>query len=143
MTPRPLLVALALLSACTDYGRSDEIPFRTVHGLPTHSPETIAEAEEILGMQLVPMEGDGGVTLTMHPAIGELRGWTDAPDACTPVSWSEDSARVLAHELGHALGLQHVEEPGNVMGMEIEAWELTDEQVDTMRMYAWYMQHEC
>ena len=47
--------------------------------------------------------------------------------------------RVVAHELGHAAGLAHIDDPWNLMNPTVpiqgdaDAWELTEEQVEVMR----------
>lgn len=56
--------------------------------------------------------------------------------ACKPRVWSMDSHLVLAHELGHVLGLRHVADPNNVMHLS-PGTETTPDQTERVHRHAY------
>lgn len=107
---------------------------------------TVDGVEDILGLDISPesYSGEHGAVLMLHgDREGQRLGETQHFGDCFPVLWSVDNQVVLAHEIGHALGLEHTDDPDNLMyehGAH-ESPELTDEQVDTMREWAWWLQN--
>lgn len=53
---------------------------------------------------------------------------------CSPVVWSSTGKFVLEHEIGHAFGLAHVKELGNVMEAEIGGDFHTEDQYDKVQL---------
>lgn len=149
-----LLTAALVMLACGDHyrsgderHRSDVVPIAFFEWQPHPSDATIADAEELLGLELstdVYRNGEGAVFLVHGEQTGKHAGETEVVDRCSPIVWVDDDPVALAHELGHALGLEHTDDPGNLM---YPVWhgglELTDTQIDFMRWDAWYLQHRC
>jgi hypothetical protein len=146
ISSRAATVALALALGCEAQGRSDVVPLLFLKARPQHSPDVLEGASEALGMELSPeayAAPHGAVVLFSAPAMPPYSGETEIVHICAPVSWSIDEPLALAHEIGHALWLQHADDPANLMYPYDRGTELTDAQIDTMRHAAWYLQHEC
>jgi len=74
------------------------------------------------------LSGASGVALSQSGT----RPWIAVEDPTT-VAYGPDSEQLLAHEVGHALGLPHVGMSGNVMLSNVNGRNLTIDQCDTMR----------
>lgn len=126
-------------------GRSDVVHIDNVFGQQGHSSETITSAEELLGLELnyesVPAN-HGVIMAFVDEPIGHLGG-ADVAVYCAPVIWSIDVDVYFAHEVGHALGLRHVDDPNNLMSEKVTGTELTNEQIDVMREWAWWLEVKC
>lgn len=143
-----VLALLFALTACTvEGGRSDVVPVHPLAGLRPFSEVTMDVTAEILGLELDRTDArpNGAVVLVRVDASHTtFDGHDDWVDRCSPIAWAPDKPYLLAHEVGHTLGLEHVDDPLNVMWAHHPVgYELDDEQVDTMRKFAWYLQHKC
>ena len=120
-----------VLSSTLACGCSERLGVR-VHGERDAEP-LLLEASELLGIWLE--AGDGPIVLELvDVAPGEPVGRLLVERSCLRVIRATRSPIVIAHEVGHALGLQHVDDPLNVMAVytDDESVALTDEQRSTM-----------
>lgn len=115
---------LLALSACA---QSSGIP---VHFEQEPGEALVLEAEEILGFELVETEtSHGSVVIRFKPEPdGGLFGRFEGAEGCSSSLWSVENPRVLAHEVGHSMGLGHEDDEANVMseswdGRKLEIWQ--------------------
>jgi hypothetical protein len=74
----------------------------------------------------------GSVTIDLvEVAEGEPKGRTMIRSGCQRALRSPHDSMILAHEIGHALGLEHVDDTGNLMHADGGEW-LDDWQVDDL-----------
>jgi hypothetical protein len=143
--------ALALVGlvglACTiqeEAGRSDEVRLWYFPNLATHPEETIEGAEEILGLDLQVVTDPQRAVIVFFLEDLPIDGAAASSDPCGRALWAGDHEESLAHELGHALSLEHNDIEGNLMyGEHRGGIDLTDEQIDTMRWAAWWLETKC
>lgn len=99
--------------------------------------ENIAEACDLLGIECTASRrAFGAIELRIvgtdecDPEDERVSGWmSDA--RCIPRGCAENNPYVIAHEIGHALELSHVDDDDNLMA-ECPGTELTDQQLDTV-----------
>lgn len=126
MITRLLLLALSL-SACGE-------PVRLI---VDGSTENIEEACDVLGIVCDPTATRtyGAIELRISDVCDttdeHVTGYME--DArCLPRGCAADDPAVIAHEIAHAFDLEHVEDADNLMTVDAEGFDLTDEQLDTI-----------
>lgn len=137
-----LLLALAwLLGAC-----SEPLPL-FVHDarvVKTRDdlPPVVIEACDLLQIECVAVDEHRGairVDLVQLDPAARVRGRAGG-SVCMPVVWADaEDAATIAHEIGHVLGLEHVNHERNLMFPHArpDAWELSTAQMDDLRRGGW------
>jgi len=104
--------------------------------------DIIDDAEFLIGMSIeeAPFPAPGVVSMSFGIYEGYL-GRLDSYDKCTKVGESTRDSVILAHEIAHALGAEHSEDPENLMAPAPPVDpEVTINQVKTMRAGAFVLQ---
>lgn len=140
---RAACIALFALAACEERdGRADTVSFFTPPDWFELSEEAIEETELIYGLELEPEDGASGAVAVFLVGFSTV-GWGSG-SSCTPwISAPGDDPRAIAREMGHALGLEHVDDTSNVMHPSTPGEDVTDQQVDQIRRQAWVLDTRC
>lgn len=140
---RVACIALLAATACEEPdGRSDTVSFFVPPTWPELSQEAIDETEFIYGIELVPEDGAPGAVAVFLVEDG-TQGWGSGA-SCTPWIFSPaEEPRLIAHEMGHALGLVHVDDSSNIMHPLNPGEDITDQQIDQIRQHAWVLNTQC
>lgn len=141
-----LLTGLVVLStAGCQEPYSDQIPIYWGRSAP-EEPAFVDAIEDAFGMEVVETSDPyGAVSVYLYQeaqdgiVLGESAGFMP----CGSSLWSTMEPQTLAHEIGHSLGLEHVDDDANLMHPELGPgrFELNDEQLETARISAgWWSQ---
>lgn len=129
--------AIVLLLACSC---AEPLPLR-VRTLSNADPvevlpEVVTDACEILGVACEATDHEyGAITIDLIPIdSGRVRGRSQS-DHCRRLIWVDPTPLRIAHELGHAMELEHVDDESNLMHLNAEDSELTDAQLDKIAVY--------
>ena len=112
------------------------------HPLPTD--EVLTQVGDTFGMEVVVSDnwiGSIAIYYTEFVDDAAFEGLATST-TCSPhiVMHPTSEVVVLAHEIGHTLGLQHVGTPGNLMNVDDVEFALSDGQIEVARSSAWEME---
>lgn len=128
----------------TETGTSDIIRIFVWPEHPIPTEESLDVVSEVFGMEVeVSTNWLGATTLyyTEYVSASNHAGIATST-TCSPhvVMSPTASQTVLAHEIGHTLGLAHVDIPQNLMNVNDVALNLEDVQIEKARTRAWVME---
>lgn len=122
----PMLAAVACVA--------ESLPVNLIHpdgGKYESLPDFAIEAGIALGVELELVDEQyGAVTIDIVESNSSVKGRSLLRTPCLRVVRSAPDSQVLAHELGHAFGLDHSKDPHNLMFpiAQGDNFELTDKQ---------------
>ena len=131
-----------------ELGRSDIVRWYVWPGEPELDDELVEGAEEILGLELLRWHNSqGAVTVYFDQTESTdqtLHGAGSGASCSQHVFLRTATPYVLAHEIGHTLGLGHVDDRDNLMYSTYAGdGHLTEQQLDQARENAWLVEYSC
>lgn len=105
-------------------------------------PTAIEEASALLGRPIEVVDHRyGAIMISAVAEGGDYAGEATDRNGCDRTVWSEPRGVILAHELGHALGLDHDDDPANLMHRYVgrDTIELTPDQEHDLEHELWLL----
>lgn len=127
-------VCVWLCSACVEplpINARDESGVASLRELP----RVVADACDVLGLECEAVDHEyGAVTLDLINTSDHVLGRSGGTP-CAPWAWSVPRTTIVAHEIGHVLGLDHVDEDADEYALMQPSpdegdFELTDDELD-------------
>lgn len=136
------IALLASLGGCFCGCTLDVLPVHLEEDTPENRELVERAAGEAFGLSVAFVDDpDGAVTIDLRRQghdvpIGTVVQVGEASDegTCTPSLWAHASPTIVAHELGHALGLEHtlIDDSNLMTKGNVVSWDVSDTQMLTI-----------